>query len=1394
MSCHVDFRRVFKLISPTVEAQTVGNSISGQGTNPDFLIGQCPVAEVWINGVKTPCLIDTGSQVTTLSESYFKEHFESNRLKVQQPIPKFNLVAANGLTIPYIGYIEVDLQICGQKIANRGVLIVKDTDSKSWPGLIGMNIIKDCRDLLINQAGEDYFSGLGGSAENRVWQQTFKICDDLLKFGDESGKLGFVSCPRGKRIEVPARSEVLVEALTRPSPDGRNYVGLVEPLLDHGLPGQLLVARSLCIVAKGKVMVRVLNLSPDSIMLPGQCRLGTISEVELCPRKDQGEVELRPVDEATLEVGVRRCEVQKEAKVGSPWPVELTLDPQQFNTKQREQIIDLLAKHQNVFSQHEDDYGYTDQISHVIPTGNAAPIRDRHSRIPPKMYQEVRSLLNNMLAGGVIRESHSPWAAPIVLVKKRDGTLRFCVDYRRLNLVTHKDAYPLPRIEESLASLKKSTVFSTLDLAHGYWQVGVHPADKEKTAFVTPMGLFEFNRMPMGLCNAPGTFQRLVESCLGDQNFEILLLYLDDIIVFSPDFDAHLAHLDFVLSRLHDYGLKVKPSKCFLFKDKVHYLGHVVAEGGVSPDPEKLRAVDSWQAPTNVPQLRAFLGLIGYYRRFIKDFAKIAAPLNRLLWGTSTRRSSPKQGNGGLWVWAEAQEAAFQRLKNILIEAPLLAYADFQLPFVLYTDASMAGLGAVLAQVQDGHERVIAYASRSLRPAEKNDKNYSSFKLELLALKWAIVEKFKEYLAVSPFVVYTDNNPLAHLDTATLGAVEQRWVAQLASFQFHIKYRPGRMNGNADALSRWPVSFAGPNTEEDEGVGPVFELTAITPEVVQACLQAFIPVPTSEPPEQQQPEHGHLGPGTLEEWVSGQRTDPDISWVRAYKERGRRPTFLERSAEADSTRALLRQWGRLSVHEGLLCREVRDSRTCEDVKQIVVPLPQRKQVFEWLHERAGHLGAEKVLGLARRRFFWTGMTKDVEEWCVQCKRCGLRKTPTNRVSAPLVPICSKYPLHIVSVDFLSIEPARSGAGNVLVMVDHFTRYAVAVPTMNQTAVTTAEALWRHFIQPFGGFDQLHSDQGPNFESKVVKELCSLYGIRKTHTTPYHPAGNGQCERFNRTLLSMLGTLAEVQKEDWDNHVAELVQAYNNTPHPSTGYSPYFFMFGRHAKLPLDMMLGSGDSFSGTVGSWVHHHHNRLLTAYKQAQAQAQKSQMVQKRGFDRRVKGAPLLPGQRVLVLNKRSRVRGKLENKWEADPYVIVSQPNPDLPVFVVKPETSLGEERVLHRNMLSPCMFKVLENGDSPFNVPNDGHVDINPWVSWGAQPWFGCWCPVPVQTSQGAGGRSLVPDPAEPVEQLIPVGPAAPLVSAGAGQLLPDAVVEGLRRSNRATKGNPPPRYRV
>ena len=470
--------------------------------------------------------------------------------------------------------------------------------------------------------------------------------------------------------------------------------------------------------------------------------------------------------------------------------------------EQAEKARSLLKEYHNIFLLEKHDTGHTKATKHkiVLKDPDTPPFKERFCRIPPPKLDEVRAHLKMMLDAGVIRPSNSPWCNAVVLVRKKDGSLYFCIDFRRLNTLTVKDSHLLPHICKTLESLAGVANYSTIDMNSGFWQVPMDEESKQYIAFTLgSMGLYECESMPFGLCNAPPTFQRLMLNCLGELNLTYCLIYLDDVILFSQMEEEYLEWMRVVFDRFREHGLKLKPSKCEVFKTEINYLAHHVSKRVVLPSKKNLEAIAQCLPPGTYTKVKSFVGLVGHYRHFIKGFAHIAAPLYDLTSGENKDKKSEH-----LDLPPEAREA-FDCLKAACLQAPILAFPDFDKPFLLETDASGKGLGAVLSQKQsDGRYHPIAYASCIMNETEQR---YHSNKQEFLALNWAVTEQFHEYLSPygknrNEFVVWTDNNPLTYIfSSANLDAVGQRWVAQLASYNFTLEYQKGKDNTVADFLS-----------------------------------------------------------------------------------------------------------------------------------------------------------------------------------------------------------------------------------------------------------------------------------------------------------------------------------------------------------------------------------------------------------------------------------------------------------------------------------------------------------------------------------------------------------------------------------------------------------------
>ena len=642
-------------------------------------------------------------------------------------------------------------------------------------------------------------------------------------------------------------------------------------------------------------------------------------------------------------------------------------------TEQAEKARSLLREYHNIFSLEKHDTGHTKAAKHkiVLKDPDTPPFKERFRRIPPPQLDEVRAHLKMMLDAGVIRPSNSPWCNAVVLVRKKDGSLRFCIDFRRLNSLTVKDSHPLPRICETLESLAGVAHYTTIDMNSGFWQVPMDDESKQYTAFTLgSMGLYECESMPFGLCNAPRTFQRLMLNCLGELNLTYCLIYLDDVIIFSKTEEEHLEWMRVVFDRFREHGLKLKPSKCEVFKTEINYLAHHVSKRGVLPSKKNLEAIAQCPPPDTYTKVKSFVGLVGHYRRFIKGFANIAAPLYDLTSGENKDKKSKH-----LDLPLEAREA-FDRLKAACLQAPILAFPDFGKPFLLEMDASGKGLGAVLSQKQsDGRYHPIAYASSIMTETEQR---YPSNKQEFLALKWAVTEQFHKYLSPygknrNEFVVQMDNNPLTYIfSSANLDAAGQRWVAQLASYNFALKYQKGKDNMVADFLSHLDNHLP-PGEVQDylnkipyPGVKAVLD-NAITP-LNERAEQGVRPDPDNQ---EAGPEvtigvrPARLATTNITNWKLEQQEDPVL--YQAVKHRkASRETFKEallKVTDRKAVSAYAKSKDQLVMKNGLLYRQSKQGQTLETVLQFIVPQIHRNAALDGCHQEAAHQGQSRSLSL-----------------------------------------------------------------------------------------------------------------------------------------------------------------------------------------------------------------------------------------------------------------------------------------------------------------------------------------------------------------------------------------------------------------------------------------------
>lgn len=849
--------------------------------------------------------------------------------------------------------------------------------------------------------------------------------------------------------------------------------------------------------------------------------------------------------------------------------------PQHFDVnpalpqEQRNKLLALLRRYSECFSS-SAKLRQTPLAKHrIITEDGARPTRQSPYRVSSHEREAIRTQVDDMLNDDIIQPSKSPWAAPVVLVKKKDGTLRFCVDYRRLNKITKKDVYPLPRIDDALDHLCHAKYFSSMDLKTGYWQIEVDERDREKTAFITPDGLYEFKVMPFGLCTAPATFQRVMDTVLAGLKWHTCLVYLDDVVVFARTFDEHLARLKSVLEAIRTSGLTLKPEKCRFAYEELKFLGHVVNAAGVLPDPAKTTAIANFPRPKDKKGVRRFLGLCAYYRRFVANFARIAEPLTRL-----TKDSTP-------FSWENDQEKAFCELQKRLQSPPVLAHFDENAETEMHTDASDIGLGAVLVQTQSGCEKVIAYASRGL---SKEEKNYSASEKECLAIIWAI-SKFRPYVYGRPFKVVTDHHALCWLanlkdPSGRLG----RWSLRLQEFDVTVVYKSGRKHSDADCLSRAPVDPPPQDSDEDSAFFGI---------VTESALAAQ------------------------------QRADPDLRVMIDYLE-GRNaavPRSFKRNLPAFSLRnsVLVRKNfspGTRANYLLVIPADLRDEilEACHD------------------DPSSGHLGTARTIARIKAKYFWPRLTSDVTHYVRSCRDCQRRKTPPTRPAGFMQPIAvSSRPFQQIGMDLLGPFPTSQSLNKwIVVATDYMTRYAETAALPRGTAQEVAKFFISQVVLRHGAPEVLITDRGTAFTAELMQGILHYSNTDHRRTTAYHPQTNGLTERLNKTIADMLSMYVDVEHKTWDAILPYVTFAYNTAIQETTQMTPFELVYSRRPTTMLDAMLPhvEDDDLNADIQDYL----QRAEEARQLARVRITDQQLVDAGRYNLRRRDAEYHPGDRVWV------------------------------------------------------------------------------------------------------------------------------------------------------------------
>ena len=1192
-------------------------------------------------------LLDSGAKCSVIKADTARSL--GLKFKMEKETPK-SLFGANGGKLQILGEITVEINIQGLLLPVT-LIVLEDLVHKI---ILGQDFLRENRGVL-------------------------DIAGRTVSFYDETITVPMIEPGNDFRFFVRSHIAAVIpprcEAIISGDIDSnyrRPTISLLEPYA--GLKSKnLLLARSVVSTRQGQVACRIANPTNEGIFIPRCSKLACIEPVKVI-KKRRGQDDILPLGHVSnKKTGKIQTAEEIIADIG------LKVDKSQLTPENYEIMINFLAENQDIFAKSLADLKIIPGIEHTIDVGDAQPVRRRPYPVSPENRREIERQVTELLDLGMVTNSTSPWSAPVLLVKKADGSSRMVVDYRQLNLKTKKTyAYmtTFDQVTESLAEVMPDT-YTTLDCRSGYNQLKVKDTDRAKTAFDVPgIGHLEWVVTPQGLCGAPVTFSQAMSIILRGVQFKYCLAYLDDIIVFSRGMEEHLKNLQEIFQRCRENNLMLHPGKCTWGLSKTKFLGHVVSKDGIHCEESKVKAVENFPRPHNVKTTRGFIGICSFYRKYIYRFADICGPLYDLL------KKDQK------FSWGDKEEKAFQTLKQKLISAPVLAMPDLSKPFILATDASDRACSFVLEQ-RDAENKIhpICFGARSFR---KEELKYSTHERECIGILSGI-KQYDHYLSGKPFIIMTDNISLTYLQSLknTHGRL-LRWAMFLQNYSYSIEHISGPKNTVPDALSR--VDYEQESGEED--VEKYFEdkiLTISSQDVraegkqLQKITRLFTLIqednggretkegqPISieedsgvnpvEAEDTNQSSHHLQGtedeeealdelPNTQEymtstrirmedkeDIVALQRTDAEFKDMILFLEEGILPE------DEKQARKIILSADQFTILEGRLYhlyqpRNQTVSKVYPIIQQLCIPEAIRSELLHSYHTSNLHLGSSRLFQTIRHQYWWGTLYRDCYLTATDCLDCqkakdyARKKAPMH--SLPLLKVGER-----IHFDLIGKLPKSKpdGYSHILLVIEHISRWVTLYPLRTQKASEICDNLMS-WISDHGIPREMISDAAANLTGEVMTHLAKLLNIKQVKTAVYRQQANGVSERCNASVLLAFRLHLKDQTQ-WPTLLSTIQMSMRSTVSETTGFSPFEILRGHKMKHDIDWAYAQKLTQKTDIDDYVKSLAERIELIKEAATNSTDKNQARNKKYYDQGTVEPKFKIGDMVMMKNRTKRLK----------------------------------------------------------------------------------------------------------------------------------------------------------